>query len=284
MRSMLMDVRRILIRPTFTSKPVYNCSRASSRARPSRTTPRLRNRRMFTPRLTRRLVLVLHPLLSGELLFPPVQRCRAPLLLVRSRTGTVASMSCRRRARDRPLTVLTSARLFELPVDPRKPALIKSLAGFSPTLLAVEFLSARPRWAVQVVTLLLTLCLSWQTLPPQVIHAPLVVALAEGDLCPPRLLAPRLLVVLTVARLVLAVLHLTTAHSHLPARFVPFVTSVPRPQSPRILISSSIPAPALRHRLVMRLASLPARLRPLLRPLPPRLLHVSVARIVLPLR
>lgn len=281
---MLMAGLRILIPPTSTSRLVCNCFKASSRALRSRTTLPHRNHKMFTPRLTRRLVSVRLPLLSGVPQLPRAQLCRAPLLLGRSRIGIGASMSCSRRARLLPLMVLTSATVFELLEDPRRPALIKSLAELSPTLLAVELLCARLRRVLRVVTLLLTLCLSWRTPPPLVTHVLPVAAMVEEGLFPLRMLALLPLVVPTVARPVLVLPRLIIVRSRLPLRSAQSVTSAPHPQSLRTHTSSSTPVLALLHQLAMRQASLRVLPRPLRRQPPPRPPPVSVARIVLPLR
>lgn len=271
---MLMDVLRILIRPTFTSRLVCNCSRANSRAPLSRPTLRHRNPRMFTPRPTSHLVLALLPLLNGVLQPPLARQCRALLLLDRSQTGTAASTSCSRKAKFYPLTASTIVMVSEPLAGPRRLALTRSPAGLSLILLA-EVPPAHRRWANPVLILPLTLCLNWETPRPLVMSVLPAAAMVEEDLCLLHMLPHPVLVVLTAARLVpVLVLLLTNVLSLLRPRFAPFVMSNPHPPAPPIPTSDSTPAQVPR----LRLASLRVLLRRRRRLLLPRLLLVSVVK------
>lgn len=229
---------------------------------------------MFTPRPTSHLVLALLPRLNGVLQPPLARQCRALLLLDRSQTGTAASTSCSRTARFYPLTASTIVMVSELMAGPRRPALTRSPAGLS-LILPAEGLALR-RWAIPVLILPLTLCLTWETFRPLVMSVLPAAATAAEVLCLPRLLRHLVLAVPTAARLapVLALL-LTNVLSLLRPRSAPFVMSNPRPLAPPIPPSDSTPVPVPRLK--------PASLRVLLRPrqlLPPRPPLVSAVKSV----
>lgn len=99
----LMDGLPISIRPTFTSKHVCNCSRASFQVRVRSVLPRLLSLKMSTPRPIRLLASELLRHRNGVLQRQPVDRLRSPRrLLGRLQTGIAASMNFSRMHKLRP--------------------------------------------------------------------------------------------------------------------------------------------------------------------------------------
>ena len=281
------DALRILIPATFISKLVYSFFRVNCQAPLSRTTHLHRSRRMFIPKHTRHQVLVRPRLLSGVPQPQLDRHLRRPRLLGRLQIGIGASMTSSRNPQPHPRMALKRAMQPALLVLSRKLAPDRSLVVLSPILAVVRL--ARRRWVVLVLTLHLTLCLSWETPQPQAMSvlpaAVMASILLYVDLCLPHLVELLHHLVPMVGLLAAALRLLITALSLRRLRSVLSAMSGPLPPDQHILTNSSTMVPAAPLlRVVAPLASRPVPLRlhrrlQLLKPL-----LVNVARTVPPLR
>lgn len=249
-----MVARLIWIRLMSTLRLVYNSSKASSMAA-MLNSPMLRrhSRRMFTPRLTRLLVLVHLPLLNGVPLLQLALRPRLPPPQGKSPTGIAASTISHLRHRLLRQTVLNNVTRLVLLAFSLRLALAKNLVELSLILPVSQH--AHPRWAPPLATKLL-ICLRLELLSRLAMSVLLVVVSRQlpGDLCLLRLPQWQLLLLVLTVALHLLPLLLLPALLHL---LLITALSLPQLRSAQSAMSDHHPRVQATHTSSITMALLP---------------------------